>query len=68
MMNIGFRPTVDGSKKLIEVNIFDFDRDIYGETVKVFVKKFLRPEKKFSGLEELKAQLALDKNNASGEV
>jgi riboflavin kinase/FMN adenylyltransferase len=65
MMNIGFRPTVDGSKRVIEVNIFDFDRMIYGRTLKVFVKKFLRPEQKFSGLEALQAQLALDKSRAS---
>jgi riboflavin kinase/FMN adenylyltransferase len=61
MMNIGFRPTVDGTKRMIEVNIFDFKRDIYGKTLRVFVRKFLRPEIKFSGLEELKAQLAEDK-------
>lgn len=61
MMNIGFRPTVGGSKRMIEVNIFDFERMIYGETIKVIVKRFLRPEIKFSGLEELKHQLALDK-------
>ncbi len=67
MMNIGFRPTVDGSKRMIEVNIFNFDRTIYGKTLKVFVKKFLRPEVKFSGLEELKAQLAEDRA-ASMEV
>ena len=65
MMNIGYRPTVDGTKKLIEVNIFDFNRDIYGLSVKVFVKKFLRSEKKFSGIDELKTQLALDKAEAS---
>jgi len=65
MMNIGFRPTVDGSKRMIEVNIFDFDRMIYGKSLNVFVKKFLRSEQKFSGLEELKFQLALDKSNAS---
>jgi riboflavin kinase/FMN adenylyltransferase len=65
MMNIGFRPTVDGSKRMIEVNIFDFDRMIYGRTLKVFVKKFLRPEQKFKGLEALKEQLALDKSIAS---
>jgi riboflavin kinase/FMN adenylyltransferase len=67
MMNIGFRPTVGGSKRMIEVNIFDFERMIYGETIKVFVKRFLRPEIKFSGLEELKQQLAKDKR-ASMEV
>jgi riboflavin kinase/FMN adenylyltransferase len=61
MMNIGFRPTVDGSKRMIEVNIFDFDRMIYGQKIKVSVKKFLRLEQKFSSLTDLKAQLALDK-------
>jgi riboflavin kinase / FMN adenylyltransferase len=66
MMNIGFRPTVDGTKKMIEVNIFDFERMIYGKTLKVFVKKFLRPEQKFSGLEALKAQLAEDRENSMG--
>jgi riboflavin kinase/FMN adenylyltransferase len=65
MMNIGYRPTVDGTKKLIEVNIFDFNRDIYGKEVKVYVKKFLRAEKKFNSLDELKVQLAHDKINAS---
>jgi riboflavin kinase/FMN adenylyltransferase len=54
MMNIGYRPTVDGSKKMIEVNIFDFDRMIYGKYLQVFVKKFLRAEEKFNGLDALK--------------
>jgi riboflavin kinase/FMN adenylyltransferase len=65
MMNIGYRPTVDGTKKIIEVNIFDFDRDIYNKTVRVFVKKFLRSEIKFDSLDALKTQLALDKEKAS---
>jgi len=65
MMSIGFRPTIGVSARTIEVNIFDFDRMIYGETIKVIVKKYLRPEVKFSGLEELKHQLALDKINAT---
>jgi riboflavin kinase / FMN adenylyltransferase len=64
MMNIGFRPTVDGSKRMIEVNIFDFERTIYGKQLKVYVKRFLRAEQKFDGLDALKAQLALDKENA----
>jgi riboflavin kinase/FMN adenylyltransferase len=64
MLNIGFRPTVDGTKKVIEVNIFNFDRDIYGKTLKVFVKKFLRSEQRFSGLDELKAQLGADRAEA----
>ena len=61
MMNIGLRPTVDGRKRAIEVNIFDFDKDIYGLNVKVSLKKRLRGEVKFNGLEELKAQLVKDK-------
>jgi riboflavin kinase / FMN adenylyltransferase len=64
MMNIGIRPTVDGTKRVIEVNIFDFDEDIYGQTLKVTLKKNLRLEVKFAGLEELKAQLAKDKEHA----
>ncbi len=67
MMSIGFRPTIGISDRTIEVNIFDFDRMIYGETIKVIVKKYLRPEVKFSDLEELKDQLALDKINALQE-
>ncbi len=61
MMNIGNRPTVDGNTKSIEVNIFDFDDDIYDCTVKVFAKAFMRNEVKFSGLDALKEQLAADK-------
>ncbi len=64
MMNIGIRPTVDGTKRVIEVNIFDFDEDIYGQTLKITLKKNLRLEVKFAGLEELKAQLAKDKEHA----
>ena len=64
MMNIGVRPTIGGTNRVIEVNIFDFDEDIYGQTVRVFVKKFIRPEKKFNGLDALKQQLAEDKNES----
>jgi riboflavin kinase/FMN adenylyltransferase len=61
MMNIGLRPTVDGKKRVIEVNIFDFDQDIYGETLQVHLQHYLRDEVKFNGLEELKMQLQKDK-------
>jgi len=64
MMNIGVRPTVDGTKRMIEVNIFDFDQDIYGETLIIILKKHLRSEVKFNGLDALKAQLAKDKEEA----
>ncbi|MDO6434680.1 bifunctional riboflavin kinase/FAD synthetase [Flavitalea sp. BT771] len=61
MMNIGMRPTVDGTRRVIEVNIFDFNSDIYGRLLRVFVKKHLRGEQKFAGLDALKQQLAKDK-------
>ena len=64
MMNIGVRPTIGGTKRVIEVNLFDFDEDIYGKTLKVTLKNSLRAEVKFSGLDELKAQLAKDKEDA----
>jgi riboflavin kinase / FMN adenylyltransferase len=60
MMNIGFRPTVDGKKRTVEVNIFDFDEDIYGQTLTITLKYALRSEVKFDGLDALKAQLAKD--------
>ncbi len=64
MMNIGIRPTIGGINRVIEVNIFDFDAFIYGENIKVTIIKKLRNEVKFSGLEELKKQLAKDKNDS----
>jgi riboflavin kinase / FMN adenylyltransferase len=64
MMNIGTRPTVGGTKKVIEINIFDFDKLIYGETVRVFLQYFLRNEIKFNGLNALTEQLGADKINA----
>lgn len=65
MLNIGNRPTVDGTYKTIEVNILDFNKEIYGENLKVeFVQK-VRPEQKFNGLDTLKAQIAQDKLTVS---
>ena len=64
MMNIGFRPTVEGTIRMIEINIFDFDQTIYGETLTVTLKKHLRSEEKFSGLDALKEQLGKDKQAA----
>ena len=61
MMNIGMRPTVNGTRRTIEVNLFDFNTDIYGQTLRVFIKYYLRGEVKFNGLDALKAQLAQDK-------
>ncbi|HEY4877156.1 MAG TPA: bifunctional riboflavin kinase/FAD synthetase [Puia sp.] len=64
MMNIGFRPTIDGKQKTIEVNIFNFDEDIYGKKLRIYVKQYLRGEQKFAGLNALKEQLAKDKEAA----
>ena len=61
MMNIGLRPTVDGKKRVIEVNIFDFDADIYGQLLQIHVHHYLRGEVKFNGLDGLKEQLLKDK-------
>lgn len=64
MLSIGTRPTLTHSDEKVEVNIFDWDKDIYGNVVRVFVKKFLRGQEKYSSLDELKHQLALDKDNS----
>lgn len=64
MLSIGFRPTVDGKKRVTEVNIFDFDEEIYDQTIKVEIKKHLRQEVKFNSLNELKQQLHTDKENS----
>ncbi len=65
MMNIGVRPTVEGVNRMIEVNIFDFDKEIYGSILTVHIYKRLRNEQKFNGLEELKEQLGKDKEMAN---
>ncbi len=60
MMNIGFRPTVDGKKRLVEVNIFNFSQEIYGKTLQIHVHAFLRNEVKFNGIDALITQLEGD--------
>jgi riboflavin kinase/FMN adenylyltransferase len=64
MMNIGTRPTVDGSTRMIEVNLFDFHEEIYGRHLTVCLKYYLRSEVKFSGIEALKEQLSKDKEES----
>ena len=61
MMNIGVRPTFDGQRKSLEVNIFDFNQMIYGKTVQIRFFDRIRDEQKFEGLEGLKEQLRKDK-------
>jgi len=63
--NIGRRPTVnDGPESRVEVNIFDFHGDLYGAELTVALHAFLRPERRFSGLAELQAQIAADAADA----
>ncbi len=64
MLNIGYRPTVSGKAKTIEVHIFDFDKEIYGENLTIRFVKRIREEIKFQDIEALKKQLALDKKVA----
>ena len=65
MANIGKRPTLDNGTKLsIEVNLFDFDEDIYGKEITLEFISFLRLEFKMCGLDELKKQLTHDRDNA----
>ena len=66
--NVGVRPTVDGLKLTVEAHILDFDDDIYGEDVRLEFVRRIRPEMKFSGLKELKAQIAADVAQVRGEL
>jgi riboflavin kinase/FMN adenylyltransferase len=61
---IGTRPTINGLTRNIEVNIFDFDREIYNYKIKVEFLNYIRGDIKFNSLEELKAQIAQDKLDA----
>jgi len=64
MMNIGLRPTVGGTKRTIEVNLFDFDQEIYGDALQISFIERIRDEIGFSDVEALKAQLRKDRDRA----
>jgi riboflavin kinase/FMN adenylyltransferase len=64
MMNIGFNPTVNGQKQTIEVNLFDFDADIYGQKIEVSLLQYLREEQRFGSVDLLIEQLNQDKKDA----
>ncbi|MDR0543556.1 MAG: riboflavin biosynthesis protein RibF [Dysgonamonadaceae bacterium] len=65
MAYIGKRPTVaSAGEQRIEVHIFDFDKDIYGQQLRIEFMNFLRPDIRFENLEQLKEQLTRDKRNA----
>jgi len=62
--NVGVRPTVGGKVPVLEVHLFDFDANIYGENIRVVFRKKIRDEQKFDGLDALKQQIQLDVNSA----
>ncbi len=62
MMNIGYRPTVNGTSLSIEVHFLDINEDLYNKEITIYILDFIRDEKKFNSLEELKEQLQKDKN------
>lgn len=64
MLNIGFKPTVDGSKRTIETHLFNFDQQIYDEFLTIEFIQSLRKEMKFENIDQLKKQLEIDEVNA----
>lgn len=58
--NLGYRPTFDGDKCVLEAHLFDFNEDIYGAHLRVALVEFIRPEEKFDGIEALAAQIKRD--------
>lgn len=68
MMNIGTRPTVDGTTQTIEINFFDFKQDLYGQKITVSLLHRMRAEQKFESLDALKSQLSKDKINAQSYI
>ncbi len=58
--NLGKRPTVDGVSERLEVHLFDFEGDLYGQILETELIRFIRGEQKFEGLDALKAQIASD--------
>ncbi|KGL62385.1 bifunctional riboflavin kinase/FAD synthetase [Polaribacter sp. Hel1_85] len=68
MMNIGNRPTVDGSYQTIEVHFFDFNQDLYNQNLTIELLYFLRDEEKFSAIEALIEQLKKDEQTARNYI
>jgi riboflavin kinase / FMN adenylyltransferase len=68
MANVGPRPSFPDDPPALEVYLFDFEGDLYGQTLTVYFESFIRSQKKFSGLDELKAQLELDKGVARASL
>jgi riboflavin kinase/FMN adenylyltransferase len=65
IMNIGFKPTVDeGQKRTVEIHLFDYEKDIYGQDLRTKVIERIRDEVKFNSLKELKSQISKDNEKA----
>jgi riboflavin kinase/FMN adenylyltransferase len=66
VVNIGVRPTIESEtgERILELHLFDFDQQIYDEDVEVAFLAYLRPEQKFSGVDELQAQIQRDAEKA----
>jgi riboflavin kinase/FMN adenylyltransferase len=60
VMNIGQRPTVNGTTLTVEIHLLDWSGDLYGQTLTVSLEQFLRPEQKFASLDDLKTQIQAD--------
>lgn len=60
MSNVGLRPSVDGTTRLLETHLFDFDGDLYGEIIEVRLLRKIRDERRFASIDELRAQLERD--------
>jgi riboflavin kinase/FMN adenylyltransferase len=59
--NLGLRPTVGAEAPLLEAHLFDFDGDLYGQWLEIELQAYLRPERRFSGIDALRRQIARDK-------
>ena len=66
--NIGYRPTFNGQNLILEVNIFNFNQNLYDKKLTISFEKFIRSEKKFKNLEQLKKQIKIDINLAKKNV
>ena len=63
--NVGVKPTVGGRVPLAETNLFGIDEDLYGQEAETYLEHFIRPEIKFSSVDELKSQISLDTRKAA---
>jgi len=68
IINIGYRPTFNGQNLILEVNIFGINKNLYNKEINVNFIKFIRSEKKFQGLEQLKKQIKIDITKAKKNV